>query len=157
MVINIVTAMLPLYRRKDDLADIPLTPSQRALLGLEPSSTRATPGSPYVTPPRYPRSATPKSSGGARGASPLSGKESPGGLGTQFSPSGSPLWQKAVGGGVTRRLSYGSNSPLGQFPLDGSLALGKPPGTPTASFGKSASVSLNSRWLYEKGLANSGV
>jgi nucleoporin POM34 len=36
-VINIFIAILPLLRPKDTLADIPLTPAQRSLLGLSPS------------------------------------------------------------------------------------------------------------------------
>src|SRR4051794_27000152 len=41
--VNIVRALLPLFRPKDDLSDIPLTPAQRKLLGLAPSSGAATP------------------------------------------------------------------------------------------------------------------
>nr|G0S7R3.2 RecName: Full=Nucleoporin POM34; AltName: Full=Nuclear pore protein POM34; AltName: Full=Pore membrane protein of 34 kDa [Thermochaetoides thermophila DSM 1495]AEL00694.1 Pom34p [Thermochaetoides thermophila] len=52
---NIVIALLPLFRPVDDLSDIPLTPAQRKLLGLPPSSKPATPNSVYSTPPRYSR------------------------------------------------------------------------------------------------------
>jgi hypothetical protein len=54
-VVNIVVAFLPLFRRQDDLADIALTPGQRKLLGLPPSSTPPTPNSAISTPPRYSR------------------------------------------------------------------------------------------------------
>ena len=54
--------ILPYVSQNDEMSDIPLTPSQRALLGLSPStiSTPASaqsigPGS-YITPPRYRRS-----------------------------------------------------------------------------------------------------
>ncbi|KAH0556130.1 hypothetical protein GP486_005937 [Trichoglossum hirsutum] len=36
--INIIIAFTPLIKPKDDLSDIPLTPSQRALLGLDPNA-----------------------------------------------------------------------------------------------------------------------
>lgn len=48
---------IPYLAKKDDCSDIPLTPTQRALLGLPPS-TNPTPASAatgvaYITPPRY--------------------------------------------------------------------------------------------------------
>lgn len=52
---------VPCVARKDNIEDIPLTPSQRALLGLPPSSKTTPAGSPlapstgYITPPRYHR------------------------------------------------------------------------------------------------------
>lgn len=56
---NILFALrpvLPYLRKPDDLDDLGLTPSQRALLGLLPSQP-TTPRTPaYVTPPRYVRS-----------------------------------------------------------------------------------------------------
>jgi nucleoporin POM34 len=157
---NIATALLPLLRRyyPDDIADIPLTPSQRASMGLKagagPASTYASPN--YVTPPRYQRS-TPRSSsfsqdrgsqspltGSPRGSFGMSGSNSP------FSPgasAGSPLFQKAMSGSATKRLSYGA-SPMGSSLFgDSSSSVG--PGTPTPSTGK-ASVGLNNKWLYEK-------
>ncbi|KAL8685434.1 MAG: hypothetical protein Q9218_007762, partial [Villophora microphyllina] len=58
---NILTALLPLYKGTDNVPDIPLTPSQRALLGLDPNATPPlTQGTQYVTPPRYARSPTPR-------------------------------------------------------------------------------------------------
>jgi len=122
---NIFTAFSPLFLKRDDLVDIPLTPSQRSLLGLDPNATPpATPGTTYITPPRYPRSATPtRGTPGSRSSSaagsPMSRKGSPiGTVGRQangegYSPAGSPLWQKAVGSRETRRHSYGLSSPLG--------------------------------------------
>ncbi|KAJ9617175.1 hypothetical protein H2200_000896 [Cladophialophora chaetospira] len=51
--------VLPYAPAQDDISDIPLTPSQRQLLGLAPStqSTPASADSPasYITPPRYRR------------------------------------------------------------------------------------------------------
>lgn len=163
---NIVMAILPLVRPKDDLSDIPLTPAQRKLLGLEPSSTPATPGTQYITPPRYARSVTPRSSGGNRSPSysdsPASTKGGSGlGAslghipGSPYSPNASPLLQKAMGGrDGLRRQSYGSPSPLNHGATMGSGF--EMPGTPTPSSGKGASVGLNSKWLYEKGRGSAG-
>lgn len=166
-VVNIGIAFLPLVRRyyPDDIADIPLTPSQRASMGLKagvlspqtPGSAYASPN--YVTPPRYQRS-TPRSSSFSnqdRGSqSPLSGTGSPRGgfamstSNSPFSPNasgGSPLFQKALNGSATKRLSYGG-SPMGSS-LFGDSSSSVTPGTPTPSTGK-ASVGLNNKWLYEK-------
>lgn len=159
--VNIVTAFLPLVRRyyPDDIADIPLTPSQRASMGLKagvnppqtPGSAYASPN--YVTPPRYQRS-TPRSSsfsgqndysatGSPRASVARSTSNSP------FSPNnaGSPLFQKALGGSATQRLSYGG-SPMSSS-LFGDSSSSATLGTPTPSTGK-ASVGLNNKWLYEK-------
>ncbi|KAH3912547.1 hypothetical protein HBH56_116440 [Parastagonospora nodorum] len=162
--VNIVIAFLPLVRRyyPDDIADIPLTPSQRASMGLRtdvmspqtPGSAFASPN--YVTPPRYQRS-TPRSSSfsnqdrssqsplsGARGGFALSTSNSP------FSPSqsnGSPLFQKALSGSTSKRLSYGGTPMSGS--LFGDSSSSATPGTPTPSTGR-ASVGLNNKWLYEK-------
>ncbi|CZT43189.1 uncharacterized protein RSE6_03187 [Rhynchosporium secalis] len=157
---NIFMACMPLVRTSDDVSDIPLTPAQRKLLGLPPSSAPPTPGSQYVTPPRYARTTPVGGSPGARGGysgSPLSGKGSPNGssIGMPFSPSSSPLLQKAMGGGINggRRASYGSPSPLGPSLLRGSGL--ETPGSPTPA-PKTGGVGLNSKWLYDKGRRNSG-
>ncbi|KAH7135068.1 nuclear pore complex component-domain-containing protein [Dendryphion nanum] len=160
---NATQASLPLLRRytPDEIADIPLTPSQRQALGLDPNvSTPMTPGSAfaspnYVTPPRYQKS-TPRNSFGTPGdyQSPLTGSPRASmGKSTSnspFSPStGSPLFQKAVGGGsATKRMSFDSrNSPMSNSIFDSSSS--NTPGTPTPGTGR-ASVGLNSKWLYEK-------
>ena len=163
---NILNALLPLARRyyPDDIADIPLTPSQRQSMGLDPNvATPQTPGSAYaspnyVTPPRYQKS-TPRSSFSAPGdrtsQSPLSGSPRAGMAkstsNSPFSPSaGSPLFQKAVGGGsATRRLSYDSRGTPLSSSLFGESSSSNTPGTPTPGIGK-ASVGLNNKWLYEK-------
>jgi nucleoporin POM34 len=164
LIYNIIVALLPLVKRKDELSDIALTPAQRKLLGLPPSSAPPTPGLQYVTPPRYARTPTPLSgSPASKGSylnSPLSGKGSPASgdlLGSPFSPSTSPLLQKAIGGGLngSRRHSYGSPSPLG--PVGARTGVPETPGTPSPSIGKGASVGLNNRWLFEKGRRNSGT
>jgi nucleoporin POM34 len=163
--VNIISAFLPLIRRyyPDDIADIPLTPSQRASMGLKagvlsPQTAGAAYASPnYVTPPRYQRS-TPRSSSFSnqdRGSqSPLSGSPRGGfALSTSNSPfspntsTGSPLFQKALNGSTTRRLSY-AGSPMSSS-LFGESSSSATPGTPTPSTGK-ASVGLNNKWLYEK-------
>jgi len=160
-VYNIIVALFPLFRSPDEIQDIPLTPAQRKLLGLPPSSKPATPDTKFVTPPRYARTPTPVSgSPGSRGNysnSPLSGKGSPlaGSVsGSPFSPVASPLLQKAMGGGGmngTRRHSYGSS------PLNPSARMNIPemPGTPSPA-AKAPTVGLNSKWLYDKGRRNSG-
>lgn len=148
----------PLFTTNDDLADIPLTPKQRALLGLSPSAVPATPGSQYITPPRYSRSATPRgSNSSSRSESPFSGTGSP--LGAGLTPSSySPLYQKALGREQSRRLSLGSPSPLSlgrtiHEPYSSSTAAAS--ATPLA--GKGISGGLNSRWLYERGRRSSSA
>ncbi|RDL40942.1 Uncharacterized protein BP5553_00921 [Venustampulla echinocandica] len=159
-VYNVAVALLPLFRSTDPIQDIPLTPAQRKLLGLPPSSRPATPDTKYATPPRYSRTPTPLagSAGSNRNnsGSPLSGKgrESPLGgslSGSPFSPSASPLLQKAMAGGLngTRRNSYGSSFGPGVSRISG-LDL---PATPTP---KTGTVGLNSKWLYDRERRNSG-
>lgn len=162
LIFNILIALRPLFNRKDDLSDIPLTPAQRRLLGLPPNNTPPTPGSQYVTPPRYPRSATPQSGSpsSAYSPSPLAGKGSPA-QGTSrespFSPNASPSLSKAIGGGLAaiKRPSYGSPSPLGPGASKGNWLL-ESPSTPSPSTGKGPSVTLNNKWLWEKGRRRSG-
>ncbi|TVY40101.1 Ubp5-interacting protein [Lachnellula occidentalis] len=146
---NVASALLPLYRSPDEIQDIPLTPAQRKILGLPPSSTPATPDTKYVTPPRYARTPTPVSgSPNSRGSypnSPLSGKGSPmsGSVsGSPFSPIPSPLLQKAMGGGMNgvRRHSYGSPSPLG--PGASRINLPEAPGSPSPA-AKAPSIQAN--------------
>jgi nucleoporin POM34 len=156
---NTIVAFLPLLRKKDDLSDIPLTPGQRKLLGLAPSSKPPTPGSHYATPPRYAKAPTPLSgSPGSRGSYPNSPLSASGSItGSPYSPGASPLFQKTMAGAGlngARRSSYGTPSPLGPGPSR--AALPETPGTPSPLVGKGASVGLNNRWLYEKGRRNSG-
>ena len=165
---NVFVASLPLMRGKDHLVDIPLTPSQRALLGLDPNATPPmTPGTQYITPPRYPRSSTPRTgTPGSRSSStansPMSRKDSPSfgkqGSESPFTLSASPLWQKAVGGARDpgRRHSYGSPSPLGPGVSGKEMSVLGAPNTPSPSTGRGASVALNSRWLYERGRGSPG-
>lgn len=205
-VVNIALALLPLVRPRDDLSDIPLTPAQRRLLGLPPSSRPATPDSAYSTPPRYsrtpslagsPSAAAAAAAGGSNSirsyaSSPLSNVATPGGTTAPYSPSPSklslpsqhspsssavsPLLHKAVGGsGALARAplpppsssSFGSpGSPLGASTSSSlfgastsslfgastsSSVFGDGPPTPTPVGGKRSSVSLNSKWLYERG------
>lgn len=154
--------------KEDNLTDIDLTPSQRALLGLDPNAAPpATPATQYITPPRYPRSSTPRndSSGSWRGSnadSPISRQGSPS-LGRQgsespFSPSPIPMWQKAIGGSrdMVRRHSYGSPSPLGLGRGGKDASVLGVPSTPSPSTGRGSSVVLNNRWLYERGRVSPG-
>lgn len=177
--LNIGLALLPLYHGQDNVPEISLTPSQRALLGLDPNATPPpTQGTRYITPPRYPRSPIPRngspassrSNRSSAGSTPYSRKdrssESPsyGRLSNEspFSPSASPLWQKATfgsGRGLGRTQSLGSPSPLGLGKNDSRWCL---PGTPSPLGGKGqgqgqgASVGLNNRWLYQRQRTGSG-
>lgn len=161
LLLNIVAALYPLYQTKDDISDIPLTPSQRSLLGLDPNRTPpATPGTQYVTPPRYRLSSGSRKAGSVSpNGSPLSGRGiSPSGRrpsdSSPFSPSPSPLLQKTfpIGSRDTgRRHSFGSPSPLGRSSIsirDGSVL--RTPSSPNASFGKGSGQVLTNKWLYEK-------
>ena len=142
-------ATTPLFRQQDPCNDIPLTPAQRQLLGLPPSSRPAMPQEKeqWITPPRYSRSAsgTPRSSPSSLRAE-VSGSPIPPPGGIAFGKA-SPL----TPGGVEerRRLSLNRNSPLSisEFDAAGSVS------TPTKA-NQRASVGLNSKWLYEKGRAS---
>ncbi|KAJ5786389.1 uncharacterized protein N7503_011601 [Penicillium pulvis] len=173
---NILLALYPLFRPTDNLSDIPLTPTQRALLGLDPTATPPlTPGTTYVTPPRYRVSTSRKGSPASQNGSPLSAtptfSERRVSSGTPFSPASSPLFHKAVATGgrdTGRRPSFGSSSPLGRSnsfsnSLGNSLgtsmgnsfgnsfgesSLG--PSTPSPLAGKRTSLSVSNKWLYER-------
>ena len=166
---NIFIASMPLWRTQDNFDDIALTPSQRKSLGLDPtSSTSATPGTQYVTPPRYsyspsPPARSPSSRQSSNSNSPISRRGSPsaksqaGGSPYSLSPSASPLWQNAmVNRDQSRRHSYGSPSPLGPRTPSKEIGLLSQPHTPSPSMGRGASVALNSKWLYERGRASPG-
>lgn len=150
-VFNVINALMPLVRRyyPDDVADIPLTPSQRASMGLKPSAASSqTPGSnyaspAYVTPPRYSRS-TPRSSFSNHGERPLLGSGSPG-LGRSTSNSS---YSPGLNSSANKRASYNGGSPFNSS-LFGDSGSSATPGTPTPATGK-ASVGLNNKWLYEK-------
>lgn len=165
---NIAVACYPLMMKKDNLTDIDLTPSQRALLGLDPNATPpATPATQYITPPRFPRSSTPRNDSpgswsGSNADSSLSPQGSPS-LGRQgsespFSPAPLPMWQKAIGGSrnTGRSHSYGSLSPLGFGRSGKEVSVLGVPSTPSPSTGRGSSVALNNRWLYERGRVSPG-
>lgn len=164
---NIAIALLPLIKNTDELTDIPLTPTQRSLLGLDPNATPPlTPGTQYITPPRYPRSPTPRNISPATRStsnystpitrSPSFGRE--GSDSPAASLAASPLWQKSLGksrDNTARRSSYGSPSPLGPGYGGGNSILGAP-STPSPTAGRGATVGLNNKWLYQKGRSASG-
>jgi nucleoporin POM34 len=181
-IFNIITAAYPAVVPQDDLSDIPLTPGQRKLLGLPPSSRPATPGSVYSTPPRYAR--TPSLSGSASAKrnysdppaevqsshafyrSPVDLGDSVSssgfnGMGSTMSsnfsmtPSGSPLLQRAMLG--ARRSSIGSlGSPAPASSIFGGFG-GLGPDSPTPNpAAKRSSVGLNNKWLYERGRGGAG-
>ncbi|KAH8591045.1 nuclear pore complex component-domain-containing protein [Bisporella sp. PMI_857] len=159
-VYNVIIAFSPLFRTKDDLSDIPLTPAQRKLLGLPPTSKPPTPGSQYSTPPRFPRSSTPLSGSpagkpGSYNNSPLSG--TPRRESSSFASGAIPFIQKVNGGlNGSRRASYGSSSPLGAANSRGVSNVPETPATPTPAVGKGATVGLSNKWLYDTGRRNSG-
>lgn len=154
--------------KKDNLTDIALTPSQRALLGLDPNATPpVTPTTRYITPPRYARTSTPRthspgSRAGSNSVSPISWKPSPSpgppGSGSLFSSPTIPALQKSFGESrdATRRHSYGSPSPLGLGRGWKDVSVLGAPSTPSPSAGKGSSVVVNSRWLYERGKLTPG-
>ncbi|EMC93948.1 hypothetical protein BAUCODRAFT_36408 [Baudoinia panamericana UAMH 10762] len=161
-ILNVSLAVLPAFRQLDSCEDVPLTPSQRRLLGLPPMSRPATPQEQqqYATPPRYSRSATPQSATtslrGNASDSPLGGRGSPFDSsqlrqGVSGSPRPSPLGSSLRSGerDESRRLSYNRSSPLStpEFDAVGNVS------TPTKN--SKASVPLNSKWLYDKGRASS--
>lgn len=168
-IFNIAMSFSPFFMKKDDFTDIPLTPSQRALMGLDPNVTSpVTLTAQYITPPRYPRSSTPRtgspgSQGTSSGTKSLTSRKGSPLLGPQggespFSPSPSPLWQKAVGGSrdALRKSSYSSPSPLGHG-IDGKEAsIFGLPSTPSPTIGKAAGVGLSNKWLYERGRVSPG-
>lgn len=170
---NGLFACKPLLLSPDACEDIPLTPQQRKLLGLPPMTRPATPQEKeqYVTPPRFSRSATPRSASSSirvgAGDSPLSGRGTPvdGNGSFRMSGGGSPFNSTMQGSGspygvqgseARRRLSYTSNrsSPLTVSEFE---AMGNPVGSPSAGRKENrASVGLNNKWLYEKGRRGSG-
>jgi nucleoporin POM34 len=152
---NMALAMLPLFRARDDLDDIPLSSAQRKLLGLPPSSRPATPNAAgYSTPPRYTK--TPSVGGSVASnrsynSSPLSGKGSP----APYSPTASPSkYMGSLGSSGNRRSSFGTSTSLGAGPAAAS-SLFSDPASPSPSAGKRTSVGLNNKWLYERGRRSS--
>ncbi|KAM6487226.1 nuclear pore complex component-domain-containing protein [Trichoderma sp. SZMC 28011] len=162
--IQIGMACLPLIRPKDELSDIPLTATQRKLLGLDPSVVAPTPEAKFSTPPRYSRTPSIAGSVGSRASypgSPLDGRggditrplpPSFAGALSQFSPIGSPLSQ-SVNGMNNRRTSFGSP---GSFGASTSSNIFSDPASPSPAGGKRTSIGLNNKWLYEKGRRPSG-
>lgn len=109
---NIVIALLPLFRPVDDLSDIPLTPSQRKLLGLPSIAKAAAPGAPTIsTPPKYSR--TP-------------------------SMAGTPASMKTGGGGGSAAAAAANNgSPAGARTLNNALSYSASPVVVSPLFQKS--------------------
>ncbi|KAH6626424.1 nuclear pore complex component-domain-containing protein [Chaetomium sp. MPI-SDFR-AT-0129] len=183
---NIGIALLPLWRPKDDLSDIPLTPAQRKLLGLPPSGQPPTPNSAYSTPPRYSR--TPSLAGSPAAASiksytssPLSNLASPspgqypsprfGNNGnnnnispSKYAPGQSPYSYSPSPSNVSPLLQKataagGRRSSFGSTsPLNASTSSSVFGEGPATPTpaGKRSSVGLNSKWLYAKGRRSSG-
>ncbi|KAL2824057.1 nuclear pore complex component-domain-containing protein [Aspergillus cavernicola] len=151
---NIFLALYPLFRPKDEISDIPLTPTQRVLLGLNPSST-SSPATTYATPPKYRVSGSRAASPASLSGSPLSTSASASGgrfsSSTPFSPSPSPLLHKMIPNGGREdihRQSFGSSSPLTRSsPFKESITV---PPSPSPASGKRGSLGLSNKWLYER-------
>jgi nucleoporin POM34 len=158
-----IRPLLP-FGPKDDFSDIALTPRQRELLGLPASSTPPTPGSTYITPPRYvrttPRAVSATSSRMATaGTSPgtRSTTDSPLGLRSSTFGSGGSLSASPASGLVRRATVAGSKrwslgSGAGLKALEDSIFGPTPPtpSTPTPNSGQRATVALNNKWLYKR-------
>ncbi|KAI0014917.1 NPCC-domain-containing protein [Xylariomycetidae sp. FL0641] len=161
--LNIAMNLLPLLRPKDDLSDIALTPGQRRLLGLPPTSAPPTPGSVYSTPPRYSRTPSLAGSPVSNRGSPPSNRGSPtAGPATSQTPGGAGLLHRAVFGARRSSLGsmgspapvrgfLGSPTPVRGLPSMDSLFGGMPDTpSPTSPSGKRTTVALTSKWRYEK-------
>ncbi|KAK4868140.1 hypothetical protein LT330_007338 [Penicillium expansum] len=157
-IFNVLVALYPLFRPKDDLSDISLTPTQRSLLGLDPAVTPpATPGTTFVTPPRYRLSTSRKASPASRQSSPMSANasfsERRSSISTPFSPASSPLLYKAMSNGgreSVQRQSFGSASPLALSNSFGESTMSMGPSTPSPLMGKRGSLGVKNKWLYER-------
>ncbi|KAI1194953.1 nuclear pore complex component-domain-containing protein [Nemania serpens] len=168
-IINILKNTIPLFKGKDNLADIPLTPSQRKLLGLPPSGAPPTPGSVFSTPPRYARTPSAQGSAVSRrsfSSSPVltrspsnQGSPTPASNGSGLaSPTPNMLLQKAMLGARRSSLgSMGSPSPLRGSVLAGASIFSSSPESPSPSpAGKQSSVGLSNKWRYNKGMRPKG-
>lgn len=138
---NILESLYKLFRPVDEFTDIPLTPEQRRLLGLNPDaplSPAAAEGS-IIIPPRYTKNAPSSSRTGSpipfntsvTSPSPPQGRKA---TATPPPMNPSPL---RMGGVVDRKSTFGSPSPA------------------PARAGNS--VVPNNKWLYEKSLQRKGA
>ena len=149
---QIVISLLPLIRKPDDVTDIPLTPRQRSLLNLPPSPHPATPDAQFITPPRYSRSTPRTDSAGDRqigstGSSRAATVGSPLDRSVSGSSLGGPSPLTAAGGVPLLGVN---GSPFAHTPSPGS-------GSPLARKmikGRTASVTLTNKWLYQKRMAS---
>lgn len=137
---NVLEAGYKLLRPADEFTDIPLTPEQRKLLGLNPDTplSAAASGGAIVTPPRYTKSTPSSRSGspnfGVSNGSPTMARKA---AATPPPMTPSPL---RMGGGVERRASGGFGPPVfGGSPVVGGKVGG-------------SSVVPGNKWLYEKNL-----
>ena len=138
---NIGSVVLLFFRGPDDFSDIALTPEQRKLFGLSPSTSRSLSADPknFITPPRYTKS-TPTS----RAASPLPGNTSPT---TQRKAALNSSQGTGLGGYVPD-----TPSPLGSplRPGGGGKLLWGSPRSPSSGGG--SSITPSNRWAYERGV-----
>ncbi|CAK7566071.1 MAG: hypothetical protein SEPTF4163_004004 [Sporothrix epigloea] len=133
LVINMARSLLPLFRKPDTLSDIPLTPSQRKLLGLPSIKACATPNAVYTTPPRYARTPSVSSSAASitsatRGSDSFNETSLSFGKSYVGSPiSGSPLFPKArPSSGVIANGDGTPFSPTSPFQYNRKASFGSP-------------------------------
>lgn len=188
-VFNSLTALYPfilqVLDKKDDFSDIPLTPTQRKLLGLKPSSRPDTPDSVYVTPPRYKRtpSSTPLSGSPASRDSNIESPSSrrrgsigsfdqsstatepydllnpsryPANRGNNLDATYSPDFSSRTHWQKATLGNQKRNSYGSPSPLGPSVGRGADaPGSPSPAATKGASVGLTNKYIYDKGRRNS--
>jgi nucleoporin POM34 len=140
---NVCEALIRLFRPADEFTDIPLTPEQRALLGLNPNTPLSVSASSdnIITPPRYTKSSS-------RTGSPVFYTPAQH-TGASPSMASSPLRRS---GGPERRLSgsFGSSTSGFGSPAPGNRRLYEKSITPSKIGG--ASVVPGNKWLYEKSI-----
>jgi nucleoporin POM34 len=143
----------PLFSKKDEMSDIALTPSQRALLGLGPTSAPATPGSAYVTPPRYLRSTSRNHSVGSSRAATVGSEGLDRSVGSGSGTPGfgkSTVWDSPIAGSPLARKAMGKRASLG---MGASIGDG---GSPSPIGQRNVAVGLSNKFLYQRRVASNG-
>ncbi|KAL7274956.1 hypothetical protein RUND412_002110 [Rhizina undulata] len=144
-IFNIFESLMRLLRPADEFTDLPLTPTQRKLLGLNPDSPLSENArlASAITPPRYPKSTPTSRSGspsfGASTSSPTMQRKA---ASTPPPMTPSPL---RMGGGFGDRMSSSTGSGFG------SLGAGSP-----IRVGGKSSLTLGNKWVYEKNIQRKG-
>lgn len=153
MLYNIVEATSRAFRKQDDFTEIPLTPKQRTLLGLDPDKATTVNGQ-ILTPPRYPRSTpTSRSATPVQSGSPSLFSSSPRGTPTPLGRTGA---QTPPPGGspfrvlTDRRNSFGSSTASSNGRSVALPATPSPTGKTGHGLASGSSVLPGNRYYYEK-------